>query len=79
MQNHDLTIQKARELAQSEDGRKLFEILQQMGDSDLSTAAEKAAAGDFSQVQQTVSRLLEIPEARNLLEKWGGIFGKYGG
>jgi len=71
MRNYDQAMQKAKQLAQSEDGRKLFEMLQQLDGSDLNTAAEKAAAGDFSQVQQAISKLMDNPEARKLLEKMG--------
>ena len=71
MHKNDQAIRKAMQLAQTEEGQKLVTILKQIGGTDLTHAAEKAAAGDYSQIQQTISRLMENPEARKLLEQMG--------
>lgn len=68
MQNYDHAVQKAKQLAGTPEGQKLLAMLQQMDSKELKQAMEKAAAGDFSSVQQTVSRLMENPEAKKLFD-----------
>lgn len=68
MHDYDHAIEKARHLAQTPEGQKLIETLRQMGGSDFENAVGSAASGDFSQVQQQLTRLLQDPQARKLLE-----------
>ena len=68
MQNYDHAVQKAKQLAGTPEGQKLLAMLQQMDSKELNHAMEKAAAGDFSSVQQTLSILMENPEAKKLLD-----------
>lgn len=68
MHNYDHAIEKARNLAQTPKGRQLNDLLRQMGGSDLESALASAASGDYSALQQALSRLLENPQARKLLE-----------
>lgn len=70
MHDYENAVQKAKQLAGTADGQKLIAMLQQMNREELNHAMEKAAAGDFSSVQQTLSRLMENPEARKLLENF---------
>ena len=68
MQNQDQTIQKAMELAKTSDGQQLLQKLQQTGGTNLEEAMKKAAAGNFSQVKQVLSQLMNDPEVRKLLD-----------
>lgn len=68
MHNYDQAIEKARHLAQTPEGQKLIETLRQLGGSDFENAVGSAASGDFSQVQHQLTRLLQDPQARKLLE-----------
>lgn len=68
MQNYDHAIEKAKRLAQTPTGRQLNDILRQMGGSDLECALASASSGDYSKLQHELSRLLENPQARKLLE-----------
>lgn len=58
-------------LAQSPAGQQLLSMLQQSGGTELQSAMEKAAAGDYSQAQKTISAFLSSPEAKKLLEQLG--------
>ena len=68
MHDYENAVQKAKQLAGTTDGQKLIAILQQMNKEEWNQAMEKAAAGDFSSVQQTLSRLMENPDAKNLFD-----------
>lgn len=68
MHDYENAVQKAKQLAGTTDGQKLIAILQQMNKEEWNQAMEKAAAGDFSSVQQVLSKLMDHPEARKLLE-----------
>lgn len=59
-------------IARSPAGQKLLALLQQSGGSQLETAMEKAARGDFTQAKQELSVLLDSPEAKKLLGELGG-------
>lgn len=65
-------LQEAMKLAQSPAGQQLIQLLQESGGSDLQSAMEKAAAGDYSQAKQAISALMRNPEARKLLKQMGG-------
>lgn len=64
-------MQVAMNLAQSEAGRELYALLQRTQGKQLQSAMDQAAAGDYEQVQRTLSSLLSNPEAKKLLEKMG--------
>ena len=69
-------ISQARKLAETPEGRQLVQMLQQLGGTDLQTAIDSAAAGDFQQAQQVISALMQNPDAKQLLGKLGGGNGK---
>lgn len=58
-------------LAQSPAGQQLLSMLQQNAGTELQSAMAKAAAGDYSQAQKTISAFLSSPEAKKLLEQLG--------
>ena len=66
---HQDAMEKAKRLAQTQEGQQLIALLQQMGGKDLEQAVDAAATGNYSQIQQTLSLLMQNPEARKLLEK----------
>lgn len=68
MHNYDNAVQKAKQIAGTADGQKLISMLQQIDSDTLNQAMEKAAAGDFTSVQQILSKLMDHPEAKKLLE-----------
>lgn len=76
MSDFDRAIQEARRLAETPEGKQLASLLSRLGGGDLQQSISKAAAGDFSQAQQAISALMQDSEARKLLEKLGGGYGK---
>ena len=69
--SNNLSIQDALRLAKSEAGQQLFATLQQRNADTMDRAMEQAAAGDYSQVKDTLSSLLSSPEIRAMLEQIG--------
>lgn len=67
----NLSIQDALRLAKSEAGQQLFATLQQRNSDTMDRAMAQAAAGDYSQVKDTLSSLLSSPEIRAMLEQMG--------
>ena len=65
-------VQQAMKLAQSPAGQQLIRLLQTNGGTELRAAMEQAAAGDYSQVQKTLSSLIQDPKAQQLFEQMGG-------
>ena len=65
-------LSKLMQLARSQAGQLLIALLQQNGGEALQNALTKASAGDYSQAQQTLSQLLEDPQAKQLLSQLGG-------
>lgn len=76
MSDFDHAMQEARKLADSPEGKQLAALLQQLGGYDMQQAIDQAAAGDFRLAKQAVMRLMQNPEARQLLNKLGGGNGK---
>ena len=72
------SMQELLEMAQSPAGQQLIKMLQQNGGTQLRQAVAKAAAGDYEQAKQTLSSLMENPEAKKLLEQMGGNHGGNG-
>lgn len=60
------------QLANTPAGRQLIALLQQSGGSELQSAIASASAGNYAQAQKTISKLLDTPEAKQLLEQLGG-------
>ncbi len=78
MQNNQDAIRKAMQLAQTAEGQQLLNLLQSTGGSELQTAMDKAAAGDYAAAKQALSGILSNPEARKLLRQMGGNYGSDG-
>ena len=69
MKNHDDVIQEAMRLARTPAGQKLIQTLQHQGGSELQGSIQKAKSGDIQEIQCILSRLMEDPEAKKLLDQ----------
>lgn len=67
----NLSMQEALRLAKSEAGQQLFAALRAKNGATMDRAMEQAAAGDYSQVRDTLSSLLASPEVKAMLEQMG--------
>ena len=76
MSDFDHTIREAAKLAATPEGKQLSQLLLQIGGTDLQKTLEKAAMGDYRQIQKTISALMQDPQARQILEKLGGFNGQ---
>lgn len=76
MSDLEQTIQEAKRIAQSPEGKSLASRLQQMGGTSLQDALQSAAAGDPTDAKHLLTQLLRDPQARQLLEQLGGSYGK---
>ena len=72
MQYNEQAIQKAKQMAQSPQGQQLFQMLQSNHGELLNQAMNQAAQGDYTQAQQILTKLMQDPEARKLLNQLGG-------
>ncbi len=66
------SMQDAKRLANSEAGQQLLALLKSQNSQQMQQAMEQAAAGDYAQVKQTLSTLLESEQVRELLRRLGG-------
>lgn len=64
-----MDLSKVLRMAQSPAGQQLIRMLQQQNADQLSSAKEKASAGDYSLAQKAISDFLKNPEARALLKQ----------
>lgn len=76
MSDLEQTIQEAKKIARSPEGKNLASRLQQMGGTSLQDALRSAAAGDPTDAKHLLTQLLQDPQARQLLEQLGGSYGK---
>lgn len=67
----NLSMQEALRLAKSEAGQQLFAALRSKNSQAMDQAMEQAAAGDYSQVKETLSALLSSPEIKAMMEQMG--------
>ena len=67
----DFSIQQAMQLAKSPVGQQLIALLQKNGGQDFQSTMAKAAAGDYTQVKDTLASLLSSPEIKAMLEQLG--------
>ncbi len=68
----NFSMEQAAKLANTPAGQQLYHMLQQQQGASLQSAIAKANAGDYRELQQTVSALMDSPEAQALLKKLGG-------
>lgn len=59
-------LQQLMKLAQSPSGQQLLKLLQQQGGKELQQAAKHASSGNYAQIKEILSQLLEKPEVKKL-------------
>ena len=75
MSEKEYPIQEAMRLAQSENGKKLADVLRKNDPEALTRAMESAAAGNMAQAAQILKGMVSNPEVKELLQKMGGQHG----
>ena len=68
----NFSVQEAMRLAKTDAGKQLLSYLQQQNSKQLNKAMAQAAQGDYTQLQNTLAALMELPEAQALLKQMGG-------
>lgn len=71
-QFQNFSMEQAMKLAQSDAGKQLYALLRQTQGSQLQSAMDQAAAGDYTSAKQTIEALMSSPEARELMKKLQG-------
>ena len=74
-QNGNYSMEDARRIAESDVGQQLMSALRRNNGEQLKAAMAQASAGDYEQVQKTLSSALASPEIRELLKQLGGQYG----
>ena len=65
----DLPIEEAMKLAATPKGQQLLRQLQEQHGSILQSAIQQAQSGDYEQVKQMLSALVNSPEGKALLQQ----------
>ena len=65
------SINKAIQLANSSEGKKLLEILQSTKGNELDIAMKQAANGNYDQVKMMLSSLLREKDVQDIVRKIG--------
>ena len=68
----EFSIEEAMRIANSPAGQQLFALLKQTDTTALNKALDQAAAGNYTQVQDTISALIANEEVKALLAQMGG-------
>lgn len=69
--SQDFSIKEAQRLAQTPEGQRLMQLLQQKDSARLQLAAEKAAAGNYREAGAMLQSLLNSSEAKALMRQLG--------
>ena len=75
MSDFERALKDAKRLAGTAQGQQLAALLQQLGGTDLHQAINRAASGDFAAAQAALTKLMENPQARKILQQLGGKHG----
>lgn len=67
--NRNFSIEDAKRLAESEEGKKLYSLLQSQEPNKLRMAMQQATAGDFEQLKKTLGTFMASQEAQSLLKQ----------
>lgn len=67
----NFSVQEAMRLAKSDAGKQLIALLQQQNGAQIQNAMEQANSGNLEQAKQTLSNILDNPQARALLQQLG--------
>lgn len=78
MRNNPDAMQEALRIAKSPEGQKLIQLVRQSDPGKLQQVLTSAASGNFNQAKDTLTALLDSPEAKELLSRMGGENGQHG-
>jgi len=65
----NFSVQEAMKLAKSDAGKQLLALLQQQNSQQIQDAMAQAGTGNYNQAKETLSGILENPQARALLNQ----------
>ena len=68
----EFSIEDAMRIANSPTGQQLFALLKRTDTAKLNKAMDQAAAGNYDQVKDTISSLMENEDVKALLAQLGG-------
>ena len=68
----EFSIEDAMRIANSPTGQQLFALLKRTDTVKLNNAMDQAAAGNYDQVKDTISSLMENEDVKALLAQLGG-------
>ena len=68
----EFSMNEAKRLAQSEKGQQLISLLQSKDSPALSSAMDRATAGDLNAAKEAISALMADPQVMALLNQLGG-------
>ena len=75
MEYNEKSVRKAMEIAGSETGRELLQMIQKANPDKIQKAMQSASEGDYLQAKQILSQALSDPKAKDLLQKLEGLHG----
>ena len=70
--SQNFSMQEAMRLANSDAGKQLLAILKESDSTMMQQAMEDASAGNYENMQKTLSSLLSSPQVQALLKELGG-------
>ena len=65
------SMQEVLRMAATPAGQQLIALLRQKGGSEFQAAMSSAASGDYTQAKRAIEKLMEDPQAQNLLKQLG--------
>lgn len=71
-QEPDSDLVEAMRLAQTPAGKQLIDLLQNNHSEQLQNALQLVSDGDYSQAKDAINAFLSTPDAKALLEQFGG-------
>lgn len=66
------TTRELMKIANSPDGKKLLNLVQQQGGAGLSSAMQQAESGDYSSIKELITKIMDNPEAGELIKRIRG-------
>ena len=69
--SQDFSVQEAKRLANTPEGQRLIQLLQQKDNAALQKAMEAASSGNFREAGAALQSLLSSPEAQQLMQQLG--------
>ena len=73
--SQDFSIKEATRLANTPEGQKLMNLLQQKDSEQLQKAMAEASSGNYKEAGNILQSLLSSPEAKQLIQQLGGKHG----